>query len=1204
MAPSCSIGVDSSTITSSAGSGWPIGGGVWNQAAGRMSVAIAGSSASRALPIKRTRPSGISAAWIGVAYQPSEVRQVTSLLQPSGAEPWAADGAASRPAARNTASRRRAPPRVGGEGRMARQSTRPSSCSESSQNDAAGRRRGCAAGAPRENGRPMSEPPETIETTRTDPEEILRRLRASVRREEPGEETAAGGDENRLNRYEVVDEIARGGMGVILKVRDSEMRRSLAMKVLRESSIAEARSADSSLESQRTARFLEEAQVTGQLDHPGIVPVHEVGLDQEGQLYFTMRLVRGSTLEEVFDAVHDPANDEWSLTRALGVMLRVCEAMAFAHDRGVLHRDLKPANVMVGRFGETYVMDWGLAKIIGQADTKDIRLTKEPQQTLLTSTRKDESGREGDSPLVTLDGDVIGTPAYMAPEQALGRVAEVNQAADVYSVGSMLYHLLSGQAPYVKKGADVPALAVLQWLMEGPPQPIEELAPDLPGELVAICEKAMAREADARYASMLALGRDLQAFLEGRVVGAYETGAVAEFRKWVGRNRGLAASIAAAVLLAFVGLVAVSLVQTRARGELTAKNDELNATNAALETARAAAEANEGLARASEREARWQSYAANIAAASSSLDLGAARDAEARLAACDAELRGWEWDFLNNRVDVSLQTLEGSPESFVYAVAYSPDGTTFASAGGGFGDIGGSDNRVRIWNADGTLRHVLEGHTNFVATLAYSPSGTELATGSFDQTVRIWDVASGEQVAIRGRTGSQVAYHPDGLRLLIGSENNRIEIWNILDDSVDSGNSNQPVRGAAIAPDGELFAIGARDGTVGVLRYPEDGVMSDDMIDQVIKMPGGGARAGQDLWSGVNTLAFSEDSSELLIAFGNGTAVVWDLTAREMRLLLGGHDRAVTAAAYTPDGRNIVTSSTDGTVRFWDAGDRRPARGDVRPRRGGVRPGGQPDRRPAGDRVAGPDGPRVGRPAGLERLDHEGLGGELLRRVPPGLRPWRRTPGLAGGRAAGARQRRGHRRGAVHPAAAGAARVGPGLLGRRHATGHRQHERPHPDLGRGDRRVARGRRDAAADDRLGHLQPGHRAGRLPLDRSRPERDDPGAHAHRRGPARVALRRAARRARVLARRHPGGSLLRGRKGRAVRRGQRRAGRRHAAAQQGQHALVLAGRRDDRRDRVRGTRRPVVLDTCRPASFGRYAGTATPRTCPTDPRASAS
>jgi serine/threonine-protein kinase len=216
-------------------------------------------------------------------------------------------------------------------------------------------------------------------------------------------------------RFRLEGEIARGGMGAILKVHDESLQRDLAMKVI----LPERRDGDSG--TPYVHRFLEEAQVTAQLDHPGVVPVHELGADDDGQIFFTMKLVKGRTLAEIFELVRKE-EDEWSQPRALQVFLRVCETLAFAHVKGVIHRDLKPANIMVGAFGEVYVMDWGLAKVLGgRAEPETARENSSAQATLVRTTRKPDSTGSGDSPTATLAGDVLGTPSYMPLEQAILR---------------------------------------------------------------------------------------------------------------------------------------------------------------------------------------------------------------------------------------------------------------------------------------------------------------------------------------------------------------------------------------------------------------------------------------------------------------------------------------------------------------------------------------------------------------------------------------------------------------------------------------------------------------------------------------------------------------------------------------------------------------------------------------------------------------
>src|SRR5262245_6840538 len=271
------------------------------------------------------------------------------------------------------------------------------------------------------------------------------------------------------SRYKLHGEIARGGMGAILKVWDEDLRRNLAMKVILGKAEPTSEGKTPPVDRHLLARFLEEAQVTGQLDHPGIVPVHELGLDSEGRVYFTMKLVKGRDLKQIFDLVFEE-REGWNETRALGVLLKVCEAMAYAHAKGVIHRDLKPANVMVGNFGEVYVMDWGLARVEGREDRHDLRLQVEGTPlTSLNTERREEREELPDSPLFTMDGDVIGTPAYMSPEQARGEIEKLGQRSDVYSIGAMLYHLLARQMPYVPSGARISKRTVLMRVVEGPP---------------------------------------------------------------------------------------------------------------------------------------------------------------------------------------------------------------------------------------------------------------------------------------------------------------------------------------------------------------------------------------------------------------------------------------------------------------------------------------------------------------------------------------------------------------------------------------------------------------------------------------------------------------------------------------------------------------------------------------------------------------
>ncbi len=378
----------------------------------------------------------------------------------------------------------------------------------------------------------------------------------------PGVTTEITTDEGLSERYEQRGEIGRGGMGRVYRVWDRQLRRMLAMKVSRPGT-----------DSGDSLRLLEEAQVTAQLSHPAVVPVHEVGVRADGTAYFTMALVEGQSFKEVIAAARN-GDPTWTVNRALDALLRVCDAVAFAHSKNVVHRDLKPANVMVGRFGETFVMDWGLARVLDQPDRRDLRIAPEgpadcrDQAAGVRSTRRDLADSEVDSPLLTMEGDVIGTPAYMAPEQARGEVDRVGSRVDVYAIGAMLYHLLGGRVPYAGDGTQTSSRSILARVVAGPPPLLSVVKPGLPPELVAICERAMAHRPEDRYADVGELAADLRAYLEIRVVRAYHVGALARLFKWVRRNRALAMALAGVVLALVVGLFASVVYRNEAEGRL------------------------------------------------------------------------------------------------------------------------------------------------------------------------------------------------------------------------------------------------------------------------------------------------------------------------------------------------------------------------------------------------------------------------------------------------------------------------------------------------------------------------------------------------------------------------------------------------------------------------------------------------------------
>ena len=355
-------------------------------------------------------------------------------------------------------------------------------------------------------------------------------------------------------RYVLEGEIARGGMGAVLRAVDRDIRREVAVKYLLDQS-----------DPRKQVRFVEEAQVTGQLEHPNIVPIHELGADGQGRLFFSMKMVRGHSLQQVLQELRDSprsAAKEWPLGRLLTVFVSICNALAYAHSRGVVHRDLKPANIMVGDFGEVYVMDWGLAKVLSRPAPAEPAATiiqatpsfawAEGTDSGTSSTPSVQTSRQ-ESDDHTVDGTILGTPLYMAPEQAEGKLDAIDQRTDVYALGAILYELLALLPPIEKEGG---AAAILTRVSKGEIVPPEQRSPDrrIPPELSAVALKALAREPGDRYLSAEALRRDVELYQEGRSVSAREDSKWEATRKFVKRHKGFSAGMAATFLVLLASL--------------------------------------------------------------------------------------------------------------------------------------------------------------------------------------------------------------------------------------------------------------------------------------------------------------------------------------------------------------------------------------------------------------------------------------------------------------------------------------------------------------------------------------------------------------------------------------------------------------------------------------------------------------------------
>ncbi len=693
----------------------------------------------------------------------------------------------------------------------------------------------------------------------------------------------------------MLEEIGHGGMGVVYQARQKSLDRMVALKLLLFGPHAPPES---------VKRFRAEAVATAALQHPNIVAIHEVGFC-EGQHFIAMDYVKGQCLSALIRGSPLPAR------RAAGYVKTIAEAIHYAHERGILHRDLKPANVMIDANDQPRVTDFGLAKRL-----------------------------EGDSEL-TVTGQVLGSPNYMPPEQATGKRGTPSRRSDVYALGAMLYHALTGRPPFVSEGL---AETVQQVLNVEPVSP-RVLNPSVPADLETVCLKCLEKEPDKRYATAQMLAEELGRFLEGKPVLARPVSRVAKAGRWCRRNPRLASAMGVALLSLLIGLAGVTWQWRQA------------------ESQRARAEAGEGLA-------RQRGYVSDMNLAQQALDannLGRALElldrhrpvgkAESGKQKAEIDLRGWEWRYLWQHSRSDAELVIGSLPGGIRNLAASSDGR-FLAASSVFGAVkvwdlfshqvadlaheGGvqaflafSPDALCLMFTDQSLdRHGTIGlwdtrtrerlapmvNTNYVGMMGFSPDGRWFAFGvasSLDGRKRllVQEFVAPKQVselpaqtAFAGfHKGYAFVFTPDGQQIIASETDGRIMRWNfVVGSKAEYFNAHKDgVTAMAISPDGRTLATGA--------GYSE----TDIKLWEVPSFHLLGVLTNHQGW--ISDLKFSPDGQTLASSSADQMIRLWDLATMLEKGVLRGHRQHVWRICFSADSRKLFSGARDGTVYRWSA---------------------------------------------------------------------------------------------------------------------------------------------------------------------------------------------------------------------------------------------------------------------------------------------
>jgi len=656
--------------------------------------------------------------------------------------------------------------------------------------------------------------------------------------------------------YEILERLGRGGMGVVFKARQRSLNRVVALKMILSGRYASR---------EEIERFRAEAESAARLRHPHIVPIYEIG-EHEGRQFFSMGYVDGASLDQLTEESPLTSRDAAAYVRT------VAEAVHFAHEQGVLHRDLKPSNVLIDIDDQPHVADFGLAKN-AQSDHE-----------------------------LTMTGQVLGTPNYISPEQALGRTKHVGPRSDVYSLGAMLYALVTGRPPF---NAETTAATIMQLIEQEPVAP-RLLNPSIDRDLETVILKCLQKDPGGRYASAKELADDLNRYLENVPIHARPIGVVERTWRWCRKNplvASLGMATASALLVGMTVAIYFSILSDRAAHRAQMREQEANESRALAEQQTAS------LAKAN--------YFQRIALAQRDLETKNLTRADEMLRGCAEPLRGWEWHYLNRRRVSPPREIEIGSDAG-YWLAIHPNGKYVAVATWQ-GSLELIDFRT------GQKIHSFKQPRSTIQDISFSPDGNRLLgvaqQAYYDdvlfETIQMWDVESGERVGfLRNETHTRVpdlAVHPAGRDYVSGSKNDQdLTVWDPA--------TLRPKR-RLTPPGNALIDLSySHDGRwlLGTFRSGVSRIWDAETWEPLRDL------SHHDEFAEIKTAAFSPDNSMVVIvgrggALGeSGVILIWDVKTGQLRHRLLGHSQLVRRAVFSADSQRLASVGDDGSLIFWD----------------------------------------------------------------------------------------------------------------------------------------------------------------------------------------------------------------------------------------------------------------------------------------------